>query len=105
MTICFAVCTREEIEKFVRKFEPPPVVVWARLYVNMLSLLVNHQVEVQKRELTEEQLEELEGVMRIFDKDGVICFILFSVSCSSVIVSVLMCHSCLKTSCRGAIQV
>merc|ERR1712166_1578627 len=49
----YPLCTREEIEKFVRKFEPPPVVV-----------------EVQKRELTEEQLEELEGVMRIFDKDG-----------------------------------
>jgi len=49
----YPLCTKEEIQKFVTKYDPPPVV----------------KVKV-KKVLTEEQEEELEGIMGIVDKDG-----------------------------------
>eukprot|EP00658_Telonema_sp_P-2_P081397 TRINITY_DN832_c0_g1_i14.p1 TRINITY_DN832_c0_g1~~TRINITY_DN832_c0_g1_i14.p1 ORF type:complete len:211 (-),score=75.01 TRINITY_DN832_c0_g1_i14:397-1029(-) len=51
-------CSKQEIEKFITKYDPPPA---------------KKQEEVA-RELTAEQEEELEGVLRLFDRntDGVV---------------------------------
>jgi len=52
-----AVCTKEEIDKFIHKYDPPP-----------------KKVEIAQKELTSEQEEELEGLMKIMDEDGVCVF-------------------------------
>merc|ERR1712007_87113 len=48
-----AVCTKEEIDKFIHKYDPPP-----------------KKVEVAQKELTSEQEEELEGLLRTMDQNG-----------------------------------
>jgi len=50
---CYPSCSAEEILKFMNKYDPAPVIV-----------------EKVKKELTEDQEDELCGVMMLFDKDG-----------------------------------
>merc|ERR1712070_900659 len=49
----YPLCTKEEIDKFIHKYDPPP-----------------KKVEIAQKELTSEQEEELEGLMKIMDEDG-----------------------------------
>merc|ERR1711907_562487 len=49
----YPLCTREEIQKFIDKYDPPPP-----------------PPVVKEKVLTEEQQEELESIMNLFDNDG-----------------------------------